>query len=949
MENPRAAQSFHAAELLSVLGFEAKTTMGWPVQSDYRDALQNPNGAFSDAFLKQCEVERNKMKVPRARSGAFASVYKLTHTTKTVALKLFNFASAEREGRYQKVSEYVEKLGAQCPQSLVAFRYDTQGIRIKKEFYPLQTMDWVKGLSLGEWVRQTVEEKKDAKAIRKMADDWGKLVLELQKAKISHGDLQHDNVMVVNDSPVLVDYDGMCVPGMEGLDQLEFGKPAYQHPERSKNPLSLEIDNFAAWVILVALRATAADLGLYQKFVTAVSNENLLFSPDDLLAPNASKLWPAVMALPDPGLREWATALQEACNKPFNQIPKFALAPSDPFIVVRELAAAAEKDWTSIAAETDALRDAGKALPPNPPGLTALADEARKRVAARNRLQKAVDDRDTRQMVAAYDAKLLDGWREAAYLVDQARGALQQNQVLDKLKALAASPGDGRTLISLWRSSARQVTGLAETATYQSLAETWEKRIAMSDRFRAIAREPQPSEIALAAAWVDARRAGLHPELTPVDRQRGEQAERRAASIRALQIIPKTFSEDVDRRLISAWDETLLKPCPDAAAFLPLVETARRNLECVAAIEKAILAGGQAKAIVDAAKPLLVAYAKQPYAHKHFDRVQKSFAIIKGFEKVDNLVKASPPSDMQIAAAWEEYERAHPSAASKVPNNLSETCRQSVHRRDAMAEFARLDKTITGADRQDVKWLETWKRHASLLTGRADVKRIKSRLELAERRYTSWNALKKALESHDFDVIRQSVENPELAEYPPMFENREQIGRLFDLAVKFQHLQDNLRCASGAKVSPEDLDFLRENSNVVGPPLRQKVEKLIEAHLASTGRLMPANPPFQVMAGPFPLVKVAWAWSDSGIVTYCLIAHDRAKNFASPQEADPYATTECRVEDHRRAAGTTLVSPLSGGDRLYVTIWAIVDLGWTTLHSPPLYIGPINLHAPGRR
>src|SRR5204863_449060 len=154
----------------------------------------------------------------------------------------------------------------------------------------------------GEWVRQTVEKRTpDVESLKKMAERWSALVQQLQEMKITHGDLQHDNVMVVGDEPVLVDYDGMCVPALDPpdpkkkLEQLEFGKPAYQHPARAAEKLGADLDHFSAWVILVALRAVAADPKLYVEYVLKTDNENLLFTPHDMTVPATSKLWPALM------------------------------------------------------------------------------------------------------------------------------------------------------------------------------------------------------------------------------------------------------------------------------------------------------------------------------------------------------------------------------------------------------------------------------------------------------------------------------------------------------------------------------------------------------------------------------------------------------------------------------------------------------------------------------
>ena len=109
--------------------------MDWPTQIDYKDALQNPDTAFRDADLRARRPELNRMGVPRARSGAFASVYRMPSLQRTpgvpkeIALKLFNFPNADRAGRYQAVSDYLRGLGARKPSALVGFEYHPEGIR----------------------------------------------------------------------------------------------------------------------------------------------------------------------------------------------------------------------------------------------------------------------------------------------------------------------------------------------------------------------------------------------------------------------------------------------------------------------------------------------------------------------------------------------------------------------------------------------------------------------------------------------------------------------------------------------------------------------------------------------------------------------------------------------------------------------------------------------------
>ena len=203
------------------------------------------------------------MGVPRARSGAFASVYKMTprvEVRRAQALQLPQRGPRRRVIRPFPITS--RNSGRRSRRALVGFEYHPEGIRVGKWWYPTLTMEWVRGKSLGEWVREAMERRNpDVAAVRAIADSWVRLVEEIQAAEIAHGDLQHDNVMVVGNQLVLVDYDGMCVPALaptdprKRLEQLEFGKPAYQHPTRANEKLGLHLDHFSAWVILIALRA----------------------------------------------------------------------------------------------------------------------------------------------------------------------------------------------------------------------------------------------------------------------------------------------------------------------------------------------------------------------------------------------------------------------------------------------------------------------------------------------------------------------------------------------------------------------------------------------------------------------------------------------------------------------------------------------------------------------
>src|SRR5205807_2489536 len=80
--------------------------MNWPSSSDFSDAMQHPERWLKDPHLRRCKAEKNKMGVPRARSGAFANVYKLIDGGKATAVRVFLYANPEPEERFRILHDH---------------------------------------------------------------------------------------------------------------------------------------------------------------------------------------------------------------------------------------------------------------------------------------------------------------------------------------------------------------------------------------------------------------------------------------------------------------------------------------------------------------------------------------------------------------------------------------------------------------------------------------------------------------------------------------------------------------------------------------------------------------------------------------------------------------------------------------------------------------------------
>ncbi len=112
------------------------------------------------------------------------------------------------------------------------------------------------------------------------------MMSDLERANIAHGDLQHGNILIVNNDLRLIDYDGMYVPGLEGMQSHEVGHRNYQHPRRTEKDFGPYIDHFSAWIIYLSLLALSVQPGLWRRLEGG--DECLLFRRNDFENPGTS-------------------------------------------------------------------------------------------------------------------------------------------------------------------------------------------------------------------------------------------------------------------------------------------------------------------------------------------------------------------------------------------------------------------------------------------------------------------------------------------------------------------------------------------------------------------------------------------------------------------------------------------------------------------------------------
>ena len=285
----------------------------WPTAQDYNESAQAPELCFEDPDLKHGTITLNALGMPRAASGAFACVYKVSHNNSEWALRCFNEPVKDQFLRYEKTSSFV------CADDLpytVPCQFIQKGIKVGTSWYPVVKMQWVNGLPLNEYLANM---RKNFEGMLELRERFKRMMLALEKNGIAHGDLQHGNIIMDKDDFILIDYDNMYVPELAGFISWENGHRNYQHPRRSSEHFGPYLDNFSAWVIDTALLALAYEPYLWERF--GAGDECLLFTEADFFQGKESDLFQTLLGSKVIEVSQRAQTLMSYLNLDVQRIP----------------------------------------------------------------------------------------------------------------------------------------------------------------------------------------------------------------------------------------------------------------------------------------------------------------------------------------------------------------------------------------------------------------------------------------------------------------------------------------------------------------------------------------------------------------------------------------------------------------------------------------------------
>ena len=219
-------------------------------------------------------------------SGGFCVVFPYDVAGKRYAVRCWHAEVENAKVRTQRIAEALE--ASHLPY-FVGFEYFQNGIVTPQSVQPIVVMDWVDAKPLKCFIAEHIHDKA---VLLKLADNFKQMVSDLHREHFSHGDLQHGNIMVNADcSLVLVDYDSMYVPSLNGMSDDVKGLPGYQHPLRWKQQkLSEKTDYFSEWVIYISLRALALDSSLW-KDLKMEDTDTMVFDGDDFSEGRSAKIF----------------------------------------------------------------------------------------------------------------------------------------------------------------------------------------------------------------------------------------------------------------------------------------------------------------------------------------------------------------------------------------------------------------------------------------------------------------------------------------------------------------------------------------------------------------------------------------------------------------------------------------------------------------------------------
>lgn len=299
----------------------------YPTIGEYNQLIQKKGGSAFRSLkgINLIASRTSPIKVYLYGSGAFAAVFKGSLNGRTYAIRCFLSAEDETINRYKAICSYLKNIHSSWKTDC---EFIENEISLNGNSYPILKMEWMNGLLINQFVSNHLSENK---VLAELQANLVSVSEDLERNKIGHGDIQCGNIIISGTSDdfqvKLIDYDGMYVPDLAYKKSIEKGRSEFQHPKRTLNNFSPEMDRFSFWVMITALEALKLDKTLWREVMQGGFNtlDNFLFTIQDFLNPNQSALFNRLYKLNSTSLNFYLETLKWLCNSEYSVIPPPAL------------------------------------------------------------------------------------------------------------------------------------------------------------------------------------------------------------------------------------------------------------------------------------------------------------------------------------------------------------------------------------------------------------------------------------------------------------------------------------------------------------------------------------------------------------------------------------------------------------------------------------------------
>ena len=312
---------------------------------DYSAAIVVPQMVKAPELQGGHPVQKNGRLLRYA--GGFCVVYPYETARRKYAVRCWH-TSVDTVQQYQKtIADRIK--GFDLPY-FVDYKYCENAILTAKGLQPVILMDWVDAKPMKKYIADNLSRPS---ALESLARAFLEMTRELHEQGISHGDLQHGNILVRPDgSLVLVDYDSLYVLGMDGIPDDIKGLQGYQHPARiHQRYRSAYSDFFSELVIYTSIRTLAKHPGLWNKYSLA-DTETMLFTEKDIQSGGTSEIFRLIES--DRDIRYLGRAIKDALRQPSldRLVPLQDIVKGQADSVVENLS----KQWLSQTYQPSALQ-----------------------------------------------------------------------------------------------------------------------------------------------------------------------------------------------------------------------------------------------------------------------------------------------------------------------------------------------------------------------------------------------------------------------------------------------------------------------------------------------------------------------------------------------------------------------------------------------------------------